>query len=123
MHLHDVAIPKHFTTFTIPRAVHEIHTLTHHITMTLCAKPACRNYDRNRSKQLHNEDETGANLQNAKREMSAYRANCAFCIANDAIHIPLDVPTDNNFSSQFSINGHGQKTWACKMQNTKNKIY
>jgi hypothetical protein len=56
-------------------------------------------------------------------KVSMYCANFAFCIANDTIHISLDVPTDNNFSSQFSINGHGQKTWACTTQNMKNKIY
>jgi hypothetical protein len=76
-----------------------------------------------RSQQLRNEDKTGANPQNAKREMSVYCATCALCIANDTIHIPLDLPTDMKFSSQFSINGHGQKTWACKTQNAKNKIY
>jgi len=72
---------------------------------------------------MRNEDEKGTNPENAKCEMFAYRANCVFCTANDVIHIPLGVPTDNNFSSQFSIDGHGQKTWACEMQNAKNKIY
>jgi hypothetical protein len=72
---------------------------------------------------MRNEDEKGANPENAKHEMFTYRANFAFCTPNDVIHIPLGIPTDNDFSSQFSIDGHGQKTWACKTQNTKNKIY
>jgi hypothetical protein len=57
--------------------------------------------------------------QTRKREMFAYRVNCAFCTANDVIHIPLGVPTDNDFSSQFSINGRGQKTGACETQRTR----
>jgi len=116
MHLHHVAISH---------AVREIHALTRHTISPwhFTPNPHAGITISIRSQQLRNEDETGMNPQNAKHEMFAYCANCAFCIANDTIHIPLGVPTDNDFSSQFSIDGHGQKTWVCKMQNAKNKIY